>query len=78
MYRGGRLIRSRVVSPAVIASRCSQTRSICQLKRCRRFEHGPGLFNERPQRAGGLAGEEFILELGVPTEWVMGHCALPR
>ena len=33
MYRGGRLIRSRVVSPAVIASRCSQTRSICQFGR---------------------------------------------
>ena len=47
-------------------------------KRCRRFEHGPGLFHERPQRAGGLPGEEFILELGVPTEWVMVHGALPR
>ena len=32
----------------------------------------------RPQRAGGLPGEAFILELGVPTEWVMVHCALPR
>lgn len=33
MCRGGSLISSRVICPAVTASRCSATQSMCQLSR---------------------------------------------